>query len=77
MIDCTQKHLEFGDDAKDAITRVGTMIYQLEVGGRMEVKDVVWVLELKWSFLSISMMEKKGFHRLSCCFPGWEGIDQT
>lgn len=53
--------MEFGDDAKDAITRVGTMIYQLEVGGRMEVKDVFWVLELKWSFLSISMMEKKGF----------------
>lgn len=37
------------------------MVFQLELGGRMEVKDMLWVLELRWSLLSISMMEKKGF----------------
>lgn len=53
-------HVDFGVDAKHAVKGVGTVIFQLDSVGKMEVKGILWVSKLKRSFLSISMIKKKG-----------------
>lgn len=54
-------HVEFGVDTKHAMKGFGIVIFCLELGGRLEEKDVLWILELRWNFLLVFMIEKKGF----------------
>jgi hypothetical protein len=54
-------HVELGDDAKYAVKGEGTILFQLESGGSFEAQDVLYVPELKKNFLSVSVLEDKGF----------------
>jgi hypothetical protein len=54
-------HVELGSNAKCGIEGVGTVRFQLELGGSPEVADVLYVLELKMNLFSISALEDKGF----------------
>lgn len=54
-------HVGFGVDTKHAVKGSGTMLVQLELGGMLEVKDVIWVPKLRRSLLLVSMIDKKGF----------------
>jgi hypothetical protein len=54
-------HVELGDDAKYVVKGEGTILFQLESGGSFEAQDVLYVLGLKKNFLSVSVMEDKGF----------------
>jgi hypothetical protein len=54
-------HVELDNDAKYAVKGVGTILFQLESGGLLEVKDVLYVLGLRKNLLSVSAMEDKGF----------------
>jgi hypothetical protein len=53
--------VELGDDAKYAVKGEGTILFQLESGGSFEAHDVLYVLGLKKNFLSVSVMEDRGF----------------
>jgi hypothetical protein len=53
--------VELGTNAKCSVERIGTVKFQLEAGGSLEVADVLCVLELKMTFLSISAMEDSGY----------------
>jgi hypothetical protein len=54
-------HVELGNDAKYAVKGVGTILFQLESGGSLETKDVLYVPGLRKNLLSVSAMEDKGF----------------
>jgi len=54
-------HVELGNDAKYTVKGVGTILFQLELGSSLEVKDMLFVLGLKKNLLSVSIMEDKGF----------------
>jgi hypothetical protein len=53
-------HVDIGTNAKCGVEGVGTVRFQLELGGSLEVADVLYVPELKKSFLSVSPMEDRG-----------------
>lgn len=44
-----------------AIKEVGTVLFQLESRGYLELAGVMYVLELKVSFLPVSYLEDKGY----------------
>jgi hypothetical protein len=54
-------HVELGGDAKYAMKGEGTILFQLELGGSFEAQDVLYVPALKKNFLSVSVMEDRGF----------------
>jgi hypothetical protein len=54
-------HVELGTNAKCGVKGVGTGRFQLELGGYLEVEDVLYVREMKMNFLSVSALEDKGF----------------
>jgi hypothetical protein len=49
---------------KHALQGSGTMPFWIESGGILRVMNVLWVLELRRSLLSVSMIEKKGYEVL-------------
>jgi hypothetical protein len=54
-------HVELGTNAKCGVEGVGTVRFQLESRGSLEVADVLYVPELKKSLLSVSTMEDKRY----------------
>lgn len=54
-------HFEFAIDTKYAVKGVGIVIFQLELRGKIKVKDILWVPKLSWNILSVTMMEKGFF----------------
>jgi hypothetical protein len=54
-------HVELGGDAKYAMKGEGTILFQRELGGSFEARDVLYVPALKKNFLSVSVMEDRGF----------------
>jgi hypothetical protein len=54
-------HVELGDDAKYAVKGEGTILFQLESGGSFDAQDVLYVPGLRKNFLSVSVMEDRGF----------------
>jgi hypothetical protein len=55
--------VELGMGTKHAIRGSGTVSFRLELGEVLTVSNVLWVPELK-SVLSVSKIEKKGYHLL-------------
>lgn len=51
-------HVAFGVDTKRVVNGVGIVIFQFDSGGRLEIKYVLWVPELKWSSIAISIIGK-------------------
>jgi hypothetical protein len=56
--------VELGTGAKHLVRGSDTISFRLESGEILRVSNVLWVLELKRSVLSVSEIEKKG-HRVS------------
>jgi hypothetical protein len=54
-------HVELGTHAKCGVEGVGTVRFQLESGGSLEVVDVLYVPELRRNLLSVSALEDKGY----------------
>lgn len=54
-------HAKLGNDAKCPMKEVGTIKFQLELGGMLEAKVMLFILGLKKNFLLVSIMEDKGF----------------
>ena len=54
-------HVELGTNAKCVVEGVGTVRFQLESRGSLEVASVLYVSELKINLLSVSAMEDKGY----------------
>jgi hypothetical protein len=54
-------YVELGYDAKYAVKGEGTILFQLDLGDLFESKDVLYVLGIRRNFLSVSVMEDKGF----------------
>jgi hypothetical protein len=54
-------HVELGGDAKYEMKSEGTILFQLELGGSFEAQDLLYVPALKKDFLSVSVMEDRGF----------------
>jgi hypothetical protein len=54
-------HVELGMGTKHAVKGFGIVSFQMESRGALRVTNVLWVLELKRSVLSVSVIEKKGF----------------
>lgn len=50
-------HVEFGFYIKHVVKGVGMFIFQLQPGSRLEVKEALWVPELRWSMFAISIIE--------------------
>jgi hypothetical protein len=57
----SEMHVELGMRTKHAMKGSETIPFHLESGGTLRVMNVLWVLELKRSVISISVIEKKGF----------------
>jgi hypothetical protein len=53
--------VELGTHAKCGVEGVGTIKFQLELGGSLEVANVLYVLELKMNLLSVLAMEDNGY----------------
>jgi hypothetical protein len=53
--------VELGDEAKYLVAGVSTIHFQLESSNSLDFDDVLFVPGLKKNFLSISIMEDKGF----------------
>jgi hypothetical protein len=53
--------VELGTNAKCGVEGVGTIRFQLELRGSLEVADVFYVSKIIKSFLSISTMEDRGY----------------
>lgn len=49
------------ESTKYAAKGFGIVPFQMELGGVLNVENVLWVLELRRSVLLVSMIEKKGF----------------
>ena len=47
---------------KYALEGSGIVPFQMELGGVLRIENVLWVLELKRSVLSISLIENKGLY---------------
>jgi hypothetical protein len=54
-------HVELGMGTNHAVKGPRIVPFQMESGGVLRVMDVLWVLKLKRSVVSILMIEKKGF----------------
>jgi len=54
-------HVVCGTSTMNAVKGVGCVIFQLELGGSMEVEEVLFVSELKVRLLSVSSLEDKGY----------------
>ena len=50
-------HVELGTHAKCVVKGVGIVRFQLESGGSLEVRDVLYVLELRLNLASILTLE--------------------
>ena len=65
LIDFIEKEshqkVKLGDDYQYPIKGVGEASYKLEYGKKLKMKDVLCILGLKKSLLSISGLEKKGY----------------
>jgi hypothetical protein len=57
-------HVELGMETKHVVRGFGTMPFHMESGGVLRVTNVLWVVELRRSVLSVSMIEKKVFYVL-------------
>jgi hypothetical protein len=57
-------HVDLGVATKHAVKGSGTVPFQMESGGILRVTNVLWVPELRWSVLSVSAIEKKGYEVL-------------
>ena len=44
-----------------AVKRVGRVRFQIELGGLLEVGEVLYILELIVNFLSVSTLDESGF----------------
>jgi hypothetical protein len=53
--------MKFGMGTNYVVKGFGAMSFQMESGCTLRVQDVLWVLELKVSVISVSMIDKKGF----------------
>jgi hypothetical protein len=53
--------VKLGTNAKCGVEGVGTIRFQLELGGSLEVAYVLYVLELKKNLLLVLAMEDKGY----------------
>jgi hypothetical protein len=60
--------VELGMGTRHAVQGTGTVRFQLESGEMLRVTNVLWVPELRRSVLSVSEIEKKGYHILF-----WDG----
>jgi hypothetical protein len=60
--------VELGMGTKHAVQGTGTIRFQLESKEMLRVTNVLWVPELRRSVLSVSEIEKKGYHVLF-----WDG----
>jgi hypothetical protein len=56
--------VELGMVTKHAVRGSSTILFWLESGEVLRVSNVLWVLELGRSVLSVSKIEKKGYHIL-------------
>jgi hypothetical protein len=63
-------HVELGTNAKCGVEGVGTVRFQLESGGSLEVADVLYVPELKNEF---SLSFNNGGQGIHHHFRGWSG----
>jgi hypothetical protein len=54
-------HVGCGTSTMHAVKGVGCVRFQLESGGSLEVAEVLFVLEMKVSFLSVSTLEDEGY----------------
>jgi hypothetical protein len=54
-------YVELGVGTKHVVKGSGTVPFQMESRGVLRLMDVIWVLELRRSLLSVSVIEKKGF----------------
>jgi hypothetical protein len=57
-------YVELGMGTKHAVGRSGTVSFQMELGDRLRVTNVLWVPKLRRSVLSVSAIEKKGYEVL-------------
>jgi hypothetical protein len=57
-LDC---HVYCGASTMHAVKGVGCVRFQLELGGSLEVAEVLFVPELKVSLLSVSALEDEGY----------------
>jgi hypothetical protein len=57
-------HVDLGVATKHVVKGSGTMPFWMESGGVLRVKNVLWVPKLRWSVLSVSAIEKKGYEVL-------------
>jgi hypothetical protein len=53
--------VELGDDVRYAVKGQGTITFQLELGSSLDALDVLYILVLKKTFLSVSTMKGRGF----------------
>lgn len=53
-------NVELGDKAKYAIKVTGSIEFQMDSSGTMEVNEVLYVLGLEKNLLSISTMDDRG-----------------
>jgi hypothetical protein len=56
--------VELGMGTKHAVRGSSTVLFRLESGEVLRVSNVLWVPELRRSVLSVSEIEKKGYHIL-------------
>jgi hypothetical protein len=63
-------HMELGTHAKCGVEGIGTVKFQLESGGFLEVANVLYVPELKMNLLSFD----NGGQWICHIFPGWLGF---
>jgi hypothetical protein len=54
-------HVELSDDAEYIVEGEGTILFHLDSGGLLEEHDVIFVLELKKNFISVSSIDERGF----------------
>jgi hypothetical protein len=54
-------HVELDTNVNCSVEGVETIRFQLELGGSLEVEDVLYVPKLNMNFLSVSVMEDRGY----------------
>jgi len=57
-------HMVLGDRSQLEIRGSRVVPFRMETGRVMQVQDVLFVLGLKYSMISVSMIERKGFEVL-------------
>jgi hypothetical protein len=57
-------YVELGVGTKHAVQGSGTVSFRLESGEVLRVSNMLWLPKLKRIFLSVSEIEKKGYHIL-------------